>query len=217
MKGLLRIYYYSVEKNLKSSIKLCCIIDVVAIVLVLLDADIYHIAGMAIGAQVAQFGTVSLAVMQSGITSKWNKFEITLPISKADVINARYISFLLYTIIGLGISCVGMLLLNVAVGAVTFAWPNSAFAAGLIFSLIHPATVQTLILMFGMDKFSELSSIASAMNIAVLLVITVIPARALKGLESVNFISFMIVMIVMIVLFLVSYFTSLALYKNREL
>lgn len=95
MKGLIRNNFYSVQKDLRIIYPLCLIALIVSVIYG--DPQLTYL--IALVQMLMCFGHIGTG-LKNDFISKWNKYEITLPVRRRDVITARYLSFLLFDIIG---------------------------------------------------------------------------------------------------------------------
>lgn len=217
MKGLIRNNFYSVEGSLKTTI-FTCLIAMLAIVFVgiYLPNNDMLIAGI-IGGVLGAFGALAGTAMQKDGASKWNKFELTMPVSRGDVIKARYISFVLYILIGTFMAAFSALLFYLVTGSVNPERMGYAFAFGISFAMSIPTFMMPLILIFGTDKNDVLLMLSIVIGLGLFFVSSAVVTPFLKDFSNVNLVFRLGYTLFSIVLFAASYLLSVSLYKRKEL
>lgn len=88
MKGLFLNNYYSAQDGLKISL----LISALLVVLTLFVTD--NVAAAAMGLIIFIFPTNNVSSLQADENSKWNKYEITTPVSRFQIILSKYIYYL---------------------------------------------------------------------------------------------------------------------------
>lgn len=217
MKGLIRNNFYNVESSLKLTI-LIGFIGMIAIPII----GIYFpnndtlISGF-IGGMIGAFGALAGTAIQKDGTSKWNKFELTMPISRTDVIKARYISFVLYILVGIFMAILSVLLFYAVTGSVNLERMGYGFVFGISFAMSLPAFMTPLILIFGKDKNETILMVSAVMGLGLFLGSSAVLTPFLSDFSHSNLVFRLGYYIFSIVLFVISYLFSLFLYKRKEL
>lgn len=217
MKGLIRNNFYNVEGSLKATI----LIGFIAMIAIAI-AGIYFpnnnalIAGI-IGGLLGAFGGLAGTAIQKDAASKWNKFELTMPLSRGDVIKARYISFVLYILLGIFMAILSVLLFYIVTGSVNPERMSYGFVFGISFAMSIPTFMMPLILIFGTDKNEVILMASMIIGISLFLVSSVILAPFLRDFSNAALVFRLGYIIFSIVLFAASYLLSLLLYKRKEL
>lgn len=217
MKGLIRNNFYSVEGSLKATILIGFIAMLVLAVAGIYFPNIDIFAASIIGGILGAFGALAGTAMQKDGTSKWNKFELTMPVSRGDVIKARYISFALYILIGAFMAILTALLFYLVNGSVNLERTGYSFAFGISFAMSIPTFMMPLILIFGIDKNEMLLMISAVVGLGLFFVSSAIVTPFLKNFSNVNFVFRVGYVLFSIVLFAASYLLSVSLYKRKEL
>lgn len=152
MRGLLLNNLYSLQYNIRLSLGISLFLALISF------AGVEHSALNAIiAAQIMVFVVTIGASLQADEASKWNRFEITLPVRRRTVIHAKYLSFLLLILMGTAASLVTMAIIYVK-GADISGWSLSAgYTFGLSLSLSLLAIYYPVILKFGIEKASRCS------------------------------------------------------------
>lgn len=216
MRGLIRNNFYTVEGSLKVTILVGFIAMIaIAIVGIYLPNNNTFISSC-IGGMLGAFGALAGTSIQKDGASKWNKFELTMPISRNDVIKARYISFLFYILIGILMDILCTLLLFVVTGSVNLERIGYGIAFGIAFAMSIPTFMTPLILIFGTDKTEILLMVSCFMGLGLFFGSSVILAPFLSNFSNVNLVFRLGYIIFSILLYFLSYFLSIYLYKRKE-
>ncbi len=154
----IRNNFYSIGSSLP-----IMLVGQLALVIVILLITIYDggqnvflvktLCGGAIGAQLGGFSALCGTAMQKDALSKWNKFELTLPVKRTTVIQARYISFLLYFLMGFLMALITCGLFYWFVPSMNSEPITYAFAFGTAFGLGIPTFMTPLIIIFASILF----------------------------------------------------------------
>ena len=109
MRGLLRNNIYSMESNIKMSVGISLVL--MAVAWLARERVVSMVLAMQIFVFIANMGT-SLQVDEN---SRWAKFELTLPVRRSAIIEAKYLSFLFLILVGILVSiptCAGLVLMG---------------------------------------------------------------------------------------------------------
>lgn len=216
MRGLILNNFYSMEDTLKLSF-------IIAIFSALLSLGINspNILSAIISCQFFMIlGNIS-ASLHVDESSKWNKMEITLPVTRGDIITAKYISF------------IGLILLGALFGLITIAItlikgvPLSisaiigGYTFGLSYTIITISILYPLILKFGAKKSETMLFISFGVAIGICFLIRGILSLFIKDLfiKGVNFNSTqagVVTTIVSISFFILSYFISVNIHRKKN-
>lgn len=214
MKGLLLNNYYSMQDNIKMS----------AVILAFLCVAVAIIGksmlSMAISVSIFIFPVNIGSSLLADETSKWNKFEITMPVSRRDIVKCKYLSYLILVIIGM-ISSIAILLILVISGQkIDMQQLGFSYLFGLSLAMFTGAFLYPLLLKLGALK-SELLIIISAMFslvciIGVSLGVGIVMAGSF-GAANINAPQVSVgSFIISVICFVVSYFISVRIHGNKE-
>ncbi|MFD1907167.1 ABC-2 transporter permease [Paenibacillus rhizoplanae] len=95
------------------------------------------------------------ASLQMDEASKWNRFELTMPIRRRTVIHAKYLSFLMLILMGSAVSLVTLALTYVSKGDIAHLNLSTGYTFGLSLSISTLAIYYPVILKFGVEKASR--------------------------------------------------------------
>ncbi len=216
MKGLIRNNFY----NVLGSFKLMLILGIVLLLAIIIFAVYFptndSLISVLIGGILGGAGGLTMSAIQKDSASKWNKFELTMPIDRRDVIKARYISFLLYIIIAIVLSILSVTLFHMISGYINLERVGFGFTFGIAFALSLPTFMTPLILIFGEDKNEGIMMISVVLTLGLFIGSSALLTPFLSDFSNANLIFRLGYLISSTVLFIVSYFLSRHLYINKE-
>lgn len=217
MKGLIRNNFYSVGSALKWTIAFCMVINVVVIMGAARFPSNDVFLPILILGQIGAFVGLTGTALQKDNTSKWSKYERTLPLKICNVVMARYISFLIFSIIGILLATITVLLFSlISAQPLNLERVGYGYSFGITFALLVPALLYPLVLKFGADKSEIMLIISVVITMGLFVGGSAILTPYLKHLNNVNMIYRIAYIVMSVVMFICSYFISLALYKRKE-
>jgi hypothetical protein len=211
MRGLLVNNIYSTQGNIRLSLTIALVLTAVSLFL----KDSSYIP-MIIAIQVFVFASNLGTSLKMDEASKWNKFEITLPVTRKAIISAKYLSFLLLILMGFATSLI-TLALHFLGGDFDFDMIISGYGYGLQLSLSTIALVYPLILLLGAEKSETLLFTAAGFSFGLRVLVWYIlflsdPTIQFKGSNIVDYVSVALAL----VMFVLSYFLSVQIHRNKE-
>ncbi len=222
MKALLRNNFYTVEPSIKTS----GVISLIGII-ALIGFGLFSSQGastMALSyvsfAIMGSFAGLSFTLLFNNSKSKWERFELTAPVTRVDVIKCRYISFLIFCIIGLAIGGTIFLLSSVINGVIDWDFFSRGIIIGILLLILAPAIMHPLILKFGIEKGQPIFMISVALSIGVYALPSLVFNSwfaALPNQELANIIYRAITILFSFIMFIVSYFISVKIYAKQDL
>ncbi len=222
MKALLRNNYYTVEPSIKLSVKIL----IVGIV-VLIAFSIFSSKGASIMAfTYASFGLMGsfaglpFTLLFNNSKSKWERFELTAPVTRVDVIKSRYISFLLFSI--LGMIAGGMLFLSSSLVSNVIDWPMlyRGVSIGSLMLVLTPAIMHPMILKFGIEKGQAIFMLSVALSLGLYAAPSFVFSDWLSSLANQEFVNSMYniaTVTLSFIIFFISYFVSVKIYSKKDL
>lgn len=211
MKGLIRNNFYSMENNIKISF-IVALFLAASTFFAKHSAFIQVVIAMQLFIFIANVGTS----LHADVVSKWNKFELTLPVKCNDIIKAKYISFAILFLFGIMMGGITALSNFVTSGSSNMEAVLYGYTFGLTLSAATTAIMYPLMLKLGTEK-NELIMILSAMVSIGLVVLAAGVLTPLTGEMNMKHPLVGIVsMIVALVMFAGSYFVSIKIYRNKE-
>ncbi len=217
MKGLIRNNFYTVEGSLKSTLLLSLMAAVVLAIVTRFTSDNGPLLSGIIGGNMGGFGALTMTIIQKDAASKWNKFELTMPVRRKDVITARYISSMLYVLIGVGMALVNILLFHLTTGALNLERISYGFIFGWGFALSMPTFMIPLVLILGTDKIEPIMVVSVIAGLALLFGYSAVLSPFFRSMEHYNFFFRLSYVVFCTLLFLLSYLLSCRVYKKKEL
>lgn len=217
MKGLIRNNFYTVEGSLKITLLLSFVAVILLVIAGKVSGDSGNLISFIIAANLGGYGALAMTVMQKDSESKWNKFELTMPVSRKDVVTARYISCMLYVLIGIIVSVISVFIFQLVTGSVNLERAGYGYAFGIGFALAIPTFMIPLVMVFGTDKTEPLMLVSVIMGLVLFFGSSVIMAPFLKNTANANLLFRSSYVVFSIVLFVVSYLISCWIYKRKEL
>ncbi len=217
MKGLIRNNFYTVEGSLKSTLLLSIIAAIVLAIVTRVISDSGNLFSMIISGNLGAFGALTMTVIQKDAVSKWNKFELTMPVRRRDVITARYIASMLYVLIGTIMAVVSVLVFYLATGALNLERMSYGFVFGWGFALSMPTFMIPLVLILGTDKIEPIMVVAIIAGFLLFLGGSAVASPFLKETANPDFVFRLSYLVFSIVLLVGSYLLSCWLYKKKEL
>ncbi|MEF9935600.1 MAG: ABC-2 transporter permease [Clostridium sp.] len=218
MKGLIINNFYSVGSTLKWTIGISIIINIAVMIGAVVYPTIIDILPVLMLAQIGAFVGLIGTALQKDSTSKWSKFERTLPVRVCDIIKARYISFLIFSAIGVGLATITVVVMSIAsMESMNFERVGYGYGFGITFALLVPAIMYPLILRFGADK-SEILLMVSVLVVTCLFFAgSALIGPYLENLQSSDIIYRLGWITISVACFIGSYFISLSIYKRKQL
>ncbi len=216
MRGLIRNNFYMVSGSITAGI----IASFAAMILGALTNEtvVYSI----MGGQIGGFGALAATAIQKDAASKWSRFELTMPVKRSDVIKARYISFLLFILIGFILAVMTVVVHGVTINVVSgemvdFERIGYVFTFGVAFALSIPTFMVPLVLIFGADKNEILLFVSAGIGLALFIGSSAIIALSLPIEYNTNLIFRGGYLLLSIVMLSISYRVSLMIYKKKEI
>ena len=225
MKGLIKHNLYAVESTLKgylcgvllSILAICCFRFIVS------DATLQTIANFASYVIMGSFAGLPFTLLHNLSKSQWTRFELTLPITRKDVIKSRYLSFLIFTCFAL-VSFLLLNLVNYLLGIdlnLDIFFNFYTLTTCFILCLAVPAFLHPLTLICGIDKGEILFFISVACALIVCSLLPMVLFGQLIASMSSTIVSLYLFqcssILLSFALFVGSYFISQKIYARQDL
>lgn len=211
MRGLLLNNFYSMEKGIRQSF----IITIAAVALLLLAQN-------PLGLRAATFLPFllipinALEVLKHDRLSGWDKFEVTLPVSREKIIRSKYLTFLILLVASAALLVVLFTVSDFAIAPSLDATFVNFTLRGIGIVLCIAAATFFLTYMLGAEKSDTITLMSGGFGIAVFfLVSSLLPGLIGTGAGYDRIFSISLVLIAGI-LFVISYILSVILYKRKE-
>lgn len=217
MKGLIRNNFYSVSSALKLTIAFCMVVNFAVMIKVERFLTNDGFLSVLILGQIGAFVGLTGTALQKDNVSKWSKYERTLPVKIRDIVMARYISFLSFSVIGILLATLTVVLLSVISDQpMNGERIGYGYSFGITFAFLVPALLYPLVLKFGSDKSEIMLIISVAITLFLFNTGSVILTPYLVNLNNANMIYRIACIVISVVMFISSYFISLYIYKRKE-
>lgn len=210
MKGLLANNFYSTQENIRLSLIIALVVAFIA--LFLKDASFIP---MIIAIQIFVFATNLGASLKMDAASKWNKFEITLPVTRRNIITAKYISFLFLILLGVATSLITVAFQGLW-GELNSKMIISGYGYGLQLSFSTIAIVYPLILKLGAEKSEPLIFVAAGLSLGMRLLVWYLLYLSDKTIYFRSSIVDYVSLALALVMFVLSYFLSVQIHRKKE-
>ena len=212
MKGLIRNNFYSMGGGMK----IAFLMSAVLMFIPLFTKD-YKILNIVIAIQIFCFISNTGAALRADEVSKWNKFELTLPVKASTVVAAKYLSFGALILCGFAMSA--------ATGGIAAArWQEMSVARslawgysyGLTLSVITSAVMYPVMLKIGTEKNELILLVSAFFAIGFMAVIAFFLAPFTGGMNMTGILVGEVSLAGALILLVVSYRISLWIYRKKE-
>jgi hypothetical protein len=170
---------------------------------------------MIIAIQIFVFATNLGTSLKMDAASKWNKFEITLPVTRRNIITAKYISFLFLILIGVATTLITVAFQGLW-GELNSNMIISGYGYGLQLSFSTIAIVYPLILKLGAEKSETLMFAAAGLSFGLRMLVWYLLYLSDKTIYFKSSIVDYVSLALALVTFVLSYFLSVRIHKKKE-
>lgn len=210
MRGLIRNNLYAMEGNILLAFVLSAFLAVSSL-LIKSAAAVPYIIAIQVFLFVVNIGTS----LRADEISNWSKYEITLPVSRGELVLAKYLSIVILLLLGLLMGGVTVLLSHISGHSMTLPILLRGFEVGLTLSFFSIAVMYPLVLKFGMEK-NELILILSTFGaIGMQLLTAACLSNWTGGMNMRHPLVEATATVIAVVVFFVSYFVSVNIHKNK--
>lgn len=228
MLGIIKNNFYSVASSIKLIFGIFLLINLATIIFISstnnfsininnfsIPSDTYF--AILILAQVGAFVGLTATALQKDNACKWSKFERILPISIANTVKARYITFLLFSAMGLSLSLI-TLAINyfLQASSINLERIGYYYTFAIAFALLTPAILYPLCLKFGTDKSEIFLIISLSIVLPFFSWFGYLGENLLENVANSNLIYRLSLIIFAILTFITSYFIAKRISKNKE-
>lgn len=217
MKGLIRNNIYTIDEILKGVFYLAilALIWILSTYIFFPDSKIFNdIATMAV---LGAFSSSCYELLKNETLSKWNKFELTTPISRNDVIKARYITYIIFALIAIAFITITSIIPIFFDDK--FIFERFTYNITLLICLfcLSPAMFHPLTLKFGSDKGMFFFIVSTMTSIVFFFAPSLIFLDFFSKFDNPNLVYRVTLSSLSITLFIISYFISKKMYSNKDL
>lgn len=211
MKGLIRNNFYSMESNVKISFIIALFLSVVAF-FVKHSAFIQMIIAMQVFIFIVNVGTS----LHADVVSKWNRFELTLPVKHNDIIKAKYISFAMLFLLGVVMGSITAISVCVTSGLTNMPSVLYGYEFGLTLAATTAGIMYPLMLKIGTEKNELIMILSGIASIGLLVLISAILTPLTGEMNMKHSLVGIVSTIVALTIFVISYFVSTRIYRQKE-
>lgn len=211
MKGLIRNNFYSMESNVKISFIIALFLSVVAF-FVKHGAFIQMIIAMQVFIFIVNVGTS----LHADVVSKWNRFELTLPVKHNDIIKAKYISFAMLFLLGVVMGSITAISVCVTSGLSNMPSVLYGYEFGLTLAATTAGIMYPLMLKIGTEKNELIMILSGIASIGLLVLISAILIPLTGKMNMKHSLVGIVSTIVALTIFVISYFVSTRIYRQKE-
>ena len=218
MKGLIRHNFYSMEDSLKLTSAINIMMAIGVSVLGIFNSFARSWIAIVILLQMGSYAVQVASTLQKDVSSQWNKFEITMPVRRKDVVKAKYICFILNGVLGIAAALLTVIISQLLQIDINVEKVFLGITFGIVITFALPALMYPLLLIFGVDKTEMVLSI-SVILISILFVGSSVIFNYIMPDLSVysNLVFRCSIIVISIILFIISYMFSVISYKKKEL
>lgn len=211
MKGLIRNNFYSMENNVKISFVIALFLSAVSF-FVKHSAFIQMIIAMQLFIFIVNIGTS----LHADEVSKWNKFELTLPVKHNDIIKAKYISFLMLILFGIIMGSITTISVCIISGFENVHSIFYGYGFGLTLSATTAGIMYPIMLKIGTEKNEMIMVLSTTVSIGVLVLVSAILTPLTGEINMKHPLVGIVSAIVALMIFAGSYFVSIKIYRHKE-
>ena len=209
MKGLLRNNFYGIIENVKIVIVVAMILGIV----LLITGEATLLSAFSLMAPPI-IAILMISCLRKESASKWEKYKLTLPISRKDIIESQYISHTIWSIAGVAVVAVFMAFTVIIHGDQYFYYgfrdAITLVLGGGILAILIGAISYPLYYLWGAEKTEVILVISVIGSIGIVFALTMLVNTFSDGnvSDTLYYISLVIVTAVTIIAYVSSYFIS---------
>ena len=211
MKGLIRNNFYSMENNVKISFVVALFLSVISI-FVKQSNIIQMIIAMQLFVFIVNVGTS----LHADVVSKWNRFELTLPVKYNDIIKAKYISFAILFLLGMLMAAVTAILVYFTSDFSNIQNVYKGYVFGLTLSVTTAGIMYPLMLKIGTEKNELIMILSSIISIGLMVLISAALSPLTGEMNIKHSLVGIVSMSAALLIFVSSFFVSVKIFRNKE-
>lgn len=220
MKGLIRNNFYTIDQILKVLIGMM-LFSLLFVIFATFYAEqmpnAAQFTDISMLATIGAFSSVSLEMLKNEAMSKWSKFELTTPVTKADVITARYITYTLFTLIAIAFLTLGFVIPMFFGQEFDSYWYTYYLAMLFCFNFLSPAISHPLIVKFGVDKGILIFMLSTMLSLAFFVAPPLIFTDFIASIPNHDAVYRVTISGICLIAFGLSYVVSKKMYVNKDL
>ncbi len=214
-KGMLRNNYYMVHTSVKATIGIALLILIAVLAVTIIFPENTSLINYASFAVMGSFAGIPFTLLYNDNLSKWNRFALTTPVVKNDIIKARYITFLISTIVALMAMFIMLISYYMVRGSFDLERLGYSLTFGFVFLILISGFMHPLILKFGIEKGQIIFLISVAITLAVHIAPTIL--LNMLNLEISNLTYRVGIVLISSVGFIISYRISKKIYNQKDI
>lgn len=211
MSGLILNNIYSVRKSTKTSLLLASI----AVIILVLTKETFALRA-ALFLPFLLIPVQAFEVLKQDAMSGWNRFEITLPVTRQQIVGSKYITFILLFIISL------LLIITIFLATHIFLYPVidllvfNFILRGMGIILLLAASTYPLTYKLGTEKSDIITIGSMGFTFAIFFGLSILLEIKLGSVPNIDEFFSIIFIIIAIILFIISYVVSVFIYTKKE-
>lgn len=211
MSGLILNNIYSVRKSTKTSLLLAS----VAVIILVLTKETFALRA-ALFLPFLLIPVQAFEVLKQDAMSGWNRFEITLPVTRKQIVGSKYITFILFFIISL------LLIITIFLATHIFLYPVidllvfNFILRGMGIILLLAASTYPLTYKLGTEKSDTITIGSMGFTFAIFFGLSILLEIILGSVPNIDEVFSIIFIIIAIILFIISYVVSVFIYTKKE-
>lgn len=210
MKSLLIKEFYNIKDTMKTNILIMLVLSVFSV--------IKNGSAAIMPITVIGMSTLIVPSMRAEKEKDWNKFELTMPINRKEIVASKYILYLILCLMGLALGAI------VNVCGMAFSQLSSFdnidiyLYISMIIALVSGSVLIPLVYKLGVDKSETLSLVCYSIPIATLVGLLLYLKERIHTLETISHLRLwlILILVVIFVIFLISGVVSYKIYKKKQ-
>lgn len=210
MKSLLIKEFYNIKDTMKTNILIMLVLSVFSV--------IKNGSAAIMPITVIGMSTLIVPSMRAEKEKDWNKFELTMPINRKEIVASKYILYLILCLMGLALGAI------VNVCGMAFSQLSSFdnidiyLYISMIIALVSGSVLIPLVYKLGVDKSETLSLVCYSIPIATLVGLLLYLKERIHTLETISHLRLWLILILVVtfVIFLISGVVSYKIYKKKQ-
>ena len=210
MKSLLIKEFYNIKDTMKTNILIMLVLSVFSV--------IKNGSAAIMPITVIGMSTLIVPSMRAEKEKDWNKFELTMPINRKEIVASKYILYLILCLMGLALGAIvnacGMAFSQLS----SFDNIDIYLYISMIIALVSGSVLIPLVYKLGVDKSETLSLVCYSIPIATLVGLLLYLKERIHTLETISHLRLWLILILVVtfVIFLISGVVSYKIYKKKQ-
>lgn len=211
MRGLVRNNFYSMSSNIYLSFIIAAVLALVSVIF--REA---LLTSMILAVQIFIFVVHTGASLRIDETSKWSKFELTLPIRRHTIVSAKYASFALLILMGILSSLLTLAACYVTGLSLDPSIVIFSYGFGLTLAITSVALMYPIMLKIGTEKNELIVFFSGFAAIGIMLLLAALLAPFTGGMQFRHPLVSIVSACTSMLLFIISYLVSIRIHRTKE-